>query len=302
MADQTPDGPGKGVPAPWNYYYLRYFVGAIVGAGLLVALWAGDPKVLPSFQHTFPPVPHEWAHLAAVIAALGTAGLAYCYIASSPILLMHGLRFRFAQEEGWWRALRWMPFVAVGLLVVFAWNYGATAPSSFRNDPWGQMLLFVPYGIIVLLQFLGLPWGRLGVVRDHYNTLARQRARWTHEQWAKEYVESYRHLREHGNALLIILMEIILAAALYAAGGCRGSCRPFHTTDTTIRFFTIAVIWIVPATFCWFLGTWLEFGILPSKTNSLPAEKLSFTRAIRRRICKRIQSWCADEKSEADEA
>ena len=39
---------------------------------------------------------------------------------------------------------------------------------------------------------------------------------------------AYRHLREHGNALLIILMEVILAAALYAA-------------DTLIRFFTLAV-------------------------------------------------------------
>jgi hypothetical protein len=245
-----------------------------------VALWAGDPQVLPSFPHTFPLIPRQWLDLAAVIAALGTAGLAYCYIASAPILLMHGFRFRFSEKEEWWWVIRFTPIVAVVLLSLFALRYGTIAPSSFRSGPCMWWLMYVPYGIIVLLQIIGLLWGTLDTVRHNYVGLAHERAkRWTDvpwgELWVNEYVESYRHLREHGNAFLIILMEVILAAALYAAGGCQGGCRPPHTADTTIRFFTVAVIWIVPATFSWFLGTWLEFQIVPGKTNSLSAENPS---------------------------
>lgn len=264
MTDTTrraPDSSGKGVPAPWDYYYLRYFVGAIIGAGLLIALWVGDPEVLPSFQHTFPRAPHEWAHLAAVIAALGTAGLAYCYIASAPILLMHGLRFRFSPKEQWWGWLIRAPLIlTTALLCVFAFYFGATKPSSLRSDLFRLLLLYAPYGFIVLLQILSLSCGKLDPVRRFYAALALQRARASHEAPVDEYVESYRHLREHGNAFLIILMEVILAAALYAA-------------DTTIRFFTVAVIWTLPATFSWFLGTWLEFGIVPGKTDSGSAKK-----------------------------
>lgn len=92
------DSLGKGTPDPWGYYYLRYFVGAIVGAGLLVGLWVGSP-VLQRFPHTLPPKNQEWLNLAASITALGTAGLAYCYIASAPILLMHGFRLYILSEK-----------------------------------------------------------------------------------------------------------------------------------------------------------------------------------------------------------
>ena len=283
---RAPDRQGKGVPAPWDYYYLRYFVGAIVGAGLLVALWVADPRVLPSFPHTFPLAPRQGLDLAAVIAALGTAGLAYCYIASAPILLMHGFRFRFSAEERWWSwwLLRVTPIVAVALLIVFFWCCGAIEPSSFRSRRLG-LLLYVPYGLSVLFQLVGLLSGRLDTVRGLYVDLARHRA--SHEQWVGGYTESYRHLREHGNAFLIILMEVVLAAALYAA-------------DTTIRFFTIAVIWIVPATFSWFLGTWLEFGIVAGKTSPRSVEKTSSAGPIRRWICEWIRSRCADGKGASD--
>jgi hypothetical protein len=85
-------------------------------------------------------------------------------------------------------------------------------------------------------------------VREFYRRLSRRRAWSEGQQEVAEYIESYRHLREHGNAFLIILMEVILAAALYAA-------------NTTVRFFLLVIIWIVPAAFIWTIGTWLEVGL-----------------------------------------
>ena len=275
MTDSTDQGgldsPGKGTPSPWGYYYLRYFVGAIVGAGLLVGLWMGSP-VLQTFPHTRPPTDQEWLNLAASITALGTAGLAYCYIASAPILLMHGFRLLFSPKKWFWSVLRVAFVLTVILLGAIVWHFGPTTPISLQRAQRLRSLLYVPYGLAVALQILCLLSVGLAPARNLYNGLAHQRARAINERWVGEYVESYRHLREHGNALLIILMEVILAAALYAA-------------DTLIRFFTLAVIWIIPAAFSWFFGTWLEFGIVSGKSDSGSPETPSDAAPVLCRIC-----------------
>jgi hypothetical protein len=92
------------------------------------------------------------------------------------------------------------------------------------------------------------------MIRTFYLNLTEARAGRDNRAEVREYVESYQHLREHGNAFSILLLEVILAAALYAA-------------DSVIRLFGLVVIWIVPATFTWFLGTWLERGF-PQRPNS----------------------------------
>jgi hypothetical protein len=66
---------------PWAYYYLRYFVGAVVGAGLLMAVLreAHSNNVLPAMLPEGSP--KDWLSNPSVVTALGTAGLAYCYVA-----------------------------------------------------------------------------------------------------------------------------------------------------------------------------------------------------------------------------
>jgi len=82
--------------------------------------------------------------------------------------------------------------------------------------------------------------------RTGYTTLATQRS----NQNQAEYIESYRHLREHGNALLIIMMEAILSLAI---GGA----------PSLLSCGLLVFVWILPATFAWFLGTWLERLLMP---------------------------------------
>jgi hypothetical protein len=62
---------------------------------------------------------------------------------------------------------------------------------------------------------------------------------------ASEYVTSYRHLREHGNAVLIVLLEGVLAITLLSAPSEEGAVY-------------VIGIWLIPAAFTWFLGTMLE--------------------------------------------
>jgi hypothetical protein len=61
-----------------------------------------------------------------------------------------------------------------------------------------------------------------------------------------EYVETYRHLREHSNAYAILVLELLLAVVLANA----------HTRKT---LGLLLIIWLLPAVYCWFVGTLLEF-------------------------------------------
>lgn len=265
--DPPPDNRGKHegqASDPWGYYYLRYFVGAIVGAGLLVLLWTAKAHtVFPSLM--FPVPPHEWLSLATIMAALGTAGLAYCYVASAPILLLHSFRRHLTQNDRAWCGFRVTLAVVTVALVVFVlfcpWE--STTPYAVLDHGFGPLMFNVPYLLVMGTQAVSLSLVSLPEVRNFYHELAGQRARGGNEDSVREYVESYRHLREHGNAFLIIMMEVVLAASLYAA-------------DSILRVIGVMVVWILPATFAWFLGTWLEFSFpTPSGQLSMGATSQS---------------------------
>jgi hypothetical protein len=263
------DRTAKRAPAPWDYYYLRYFVGAVVGAGLLLALWrARSLTGRSAVPHGLPAMPHDWLDFAAAVTALGTAGLAYCYIASAPVLLLHATRFRFSRMKKWRpRAFR-VTFLIVALAPVAVGVYCACTGLRLSLLPASKLrlLMYAPYVAVVALQLLGLMTPRLAEIRRFYHTLATNRAADRPDPRADEYVESYRHLREHGNAFLILLMEAVLASALYA-------------TQNAILLIGLVVTWIIPPAFSWFLGTWLEFEFPPraqSSTSENEADGLRF--------------------------
>jgi hypothetical protein len=70
----------------------------------------------------------------------------------------------------------------------------------------------------------------------------------------KQYTESYKHLREHGNAFLIVFFEIILGI-IYASINSTSSV-------TSIQLAVIyTILWIMPACCVWAIGTYLEMKI-----------------------------------------
>lgn len=113
------------------------------------------------------------------------------------------------------------------------------------QSPVESVLLLVPFGVVVMAQ-ISLPlygiWRKaaqsvvpgpqpspaiaphIEQVTNFYVDLASRRAeafkRPDNTPTARaEYVESYRHLREHGNAVLILVAEAILALALLCSMG-----------------------------------------------------------------------------------
>lgn len=82
-----------------------------------------------------------------------------------------------------------------------------------------------------------------------YKKLSHKRAERERELQVEEYIESYRHLREHGNAFGILLSEIVFAFLL------------IHTSFNII----FICIWFTIGFFSWIIGTLLEIKLVESK-------------------------------------
>ena len=91
-------------------------------------------------------------------------------------------------------------------------------------------------------------------ITRYYQNLSSKRSKATSDLSRKEYVESYRHLREHGNAFLIVVFEIVLAICLW------------NLPKDEIQIFApiIVSIWVLPGSIVWFVGTALENNMVSS--------------------------------------
>ena len=222
----------------WEYYALRYFVGTVIG-GIVILYLA-----------TFPDSPFASLGIISVsdlkgleikqLTALGALGFAYCYVASTPMLLVHSLRGQLALNP-----------------IRFDWRFwGITIPVLAIVHILAALRLkidFLTYrwfGALVLTGIVGIQFAM--IIRAHLNRFARiktfylalARAR-GHGDSVAEYVESYRHLREHGNSVAIILLELALALVLVSA------------QKPNISVILLAA-WLAPSAYSWLIGSILE--------------------------------------------
>lgn len=72
--------------------------------------------------------------------------------------------------------------------------------------------------------------------------------------WRKEFMDTYRHLREHGNSAFIFLLEIVLAALVYCVIAKPGQ-SPAHELGAVGFLFAI---WATPSVFVHLLAQHLE--------------------------------------------
>lgn len=244
----------------WEYYYVRYFVGTIYAVPLLYVLEHQLPQASSWLND-------KWINSSLLV----TAGLAYCYIASAPILLLHALRTRIIWPQNSFRKTGAYLAGGIGILVALT-----------ICNVWWEWLLAVPAILIVVLQLYALI--RLELISvgsqseshigESYAKLATARAPRQPYTAAREYVESYKHLREHGNAMGILVLETLFALALLSVARFR-SCQ---LDKAAIIWFVVVAVWVMPATFAWFAGTWIEarpgaWKIDPPQEGSGHAEK-----------------------------
>ena len=151
-------------------------------------------------------------------------GFLYMYIASIPIFFAHAVRGLFYKTNNMFFAF----FGLVGFAI------------SFKM------------GLFNIIFFLGIVLFALSFcsvnISSYIENIACKRKQVNNGKsyYSDEYITTYKHLREHGNAYGIILMEIIFTYCLIEF-------------KFSLWFF---IAWICFGFYGWFLGQYLEFKML----------------------------------------
>ncbi|HLJ87771.1 MAG TPA: hypothetical protein VKZ53_13175 [Candidatus Angelobacter sp.] len=224
----------------WEYYFVRYFVGTVVGCGVVLFLSQGP------FGSFLKPI-SSMQDARGSIGLLGL-GLAYCYIASAPMLVLHSTRGQFLSTSIGRRTLAVILIMFVISVCAYWYFYHCLACSAL-----GQAAPWILFGVTTIQVALiaEAQSDCFALSKKFYSNLSKARSKKGH---IPNYVESYRHLREHANACAIIVLEILLAFALASISSVEG-------------LMLALLVWTLPGGYCWFIATALEQSLAdPSET------------------------------------
>jgi hypothetical protein len=214
-------------------------------AGLLWRHYGGffEPAIYVGAPFTSSLVAILWAAI----------GLTFCYISSVPMLTIHTARVYLRWEwwltkEKWWLPRRRLIALGVVLLLPSLAAYFLVSELIGCNA-FAQKVALVALSVLVLFQASLV----LGVLispeetAQFYDKLSEKRTNHS------DFVESYRHMREHGNSVLIVLGELFLTFCLW-------EIHPSNSSESSVLLYfgVILAIWLIPSGLVWMVGTQLE--------------------------------------------
>lgn len=228
----------------WEFYGVRYAQGTVVGAMIVFFLFSQNEALKKLLFLPTDPKDFGMPHL----ILLAVYGLAYCYIASAPILIMHagrGLLFKSLTSVNPYRGVLWV--LAPSLL--------ASAIYFFINTPYkkAEILAVFIFVMLIMLQvhivysIFRTSWHE---TIDYYIAIVKKR----NEHKDSGYVESYKHIREHGNSFLIVAFQFFLAIPIFVFV----SQPTIASEDVIQHLLVIVLLWVLPAATIWFFGNKLE--------------------------------------------
>jgi hypothetical protein len=240
----------------WEFYFVRYFVGTVMGFGIILFLNFSD---LSSLKGLLFPQVNSIKELSSIQSILiGSVGLAVCYIASAPILFLHAFRGDLLlhkndeQTSDWKFTYFWRVVVSIiTSSVICFFLYKCLYGVFFPTDKFPDANFYVLFAVITILWLqvyiiIQAIFNKFSVSANYYMTLAQLRSN-REEGGSKydEYIESYKHLREHGNAFFILFLELLFGATL-------------ALIETPVHGAILVMIWTLPGVFVWFWGNVLE--------------------------------------------
>lgn len=270
----------------WESYLVRYLLPTVVGAALVwILLWQipdsyGLPNILTkkaSVDTTF-------------LLLLGLAGFVYCYLSSSLVLVMHYGRWKgWSDDKNSLRLFSGHPATlkqrlktvlnsTAGTALVASVIFGAVLFGFIKliitNGVSASINLNDLYFMMVALFAVAWQWVTTWQVMTQkhemyafYKALASARS----QAGNYDYVESYRHLREHGNAFFIVLAEILFFFYLYVGIKLILPERQPIFPAMQIAIGTILLVaWIIPGVYAWHLGTALELQLAREHSKAPP--------------------------------
>jgi hypothetical protein len=233
----------------WEFYAVRYAMGTVVGAIIFYFLCLSNNLLMPLLFDTATISSGSVKLETAQLALLGAYGLVYCYVASAPILVFHAGRFLLKLDVPSRIRFRWLFFIFVVPVVVAIaiWMF-STATSL--GAKWFLAIASFLAALILWLEIIVVVCTLLNN-KDLY--LFYEKLAFRRETAIGGITDSYRHLREHGDSFFIVLLEIVLAFALFAAGIISKG-----NPSSVLLHVSIIVLWILPAVFVWLIGTLFE--------------------------------------------
>jgi hypothetical protein len=183
---------------------------------------------------------------------LAIYGLTYCYVASAPILVMHagrGLLFKSPTNP---TPQKGIVFRAIGFLAIalpLPIYFLTTRGCSQLTEAIALLIysLSIAFQIVILADIFYFRWKE---TIDYSVAIIKKREL---PEFAG-YVESYKHLREHGNSFFIVFLEFILAIPIFFFV----SNPIVDAEDSVRRLFMIIFVWVIPAAGIWAFGNKLE--------------------------------------------
>lgn len=266
-------GKESGTTRWWENYLVRYLMPSIAGVAIVSWLCSQGGDELCALL-LLPP--HGKPLDATSLTLFFLYGNLFCYIASYPVLVFHATRV-IDFSDGKWRAQPIFDgYITTLLFTITAFALFHLGSADFRfYAAFALALLLVGVqvrrlwlAISFTMQIEGLS-GRVSQAFGYAYALARRRG--IPEQtetaevggeittsrtiaWRRDFIETYRHLREHGNSAFIFLFEIALAALVYSV-----IKKPGQTPAQQMGAIgTLFAIWAVPSVFVHFLGQHFE--------------------------------------------
>ncbi|MFZ5660011.1 MAG: hypothetical protein ACOY5C_09190 [Pseudomonadota bacterium] len=232
----------------WEFYGVRYAQGTVVGAMIVFFLFSQNEALKKLLFLPADPKDFGMPHL----ILLAVYGLAYCYISSAPILIMHavrGLLFKsqkdLSSSKGFIPRILWVLLPSMLLTTI----YCITAKTDIVI---GGLAVFmyatlVAFQVSILISIFRSSWQQ---IISYYLDIVKKRK----ENVNSGYVESYKHMREHGNSFLIVTFQFFLALPIFTFVS-----QPGIASEDSIRhLLMIVLVWVLPAVTIWFFGNKLE--------------------------------------------
>ena len=250
----------------WEFYFVRYAMGTIIGALAVTTLMHVDPALNRVLQRLM--VGLDGSSRFVVIGGLG---LVYCYISSVPILVFHAGRSLLPIDhrpikQSRLRKIYDDALPAIFTVMVYAFSstyiFGALHILSLPDiDKRIANFNFFAF-VIIIMAPAGLAFSLIFFRKRayrFYKQLAKARAR---QGDSGELITSYRHLREHGNSIFIVVLEAVFGLMMLSAYRVASSLQDVHPrllyAPQFYLYGVIAAVWILPGVAIWIFATLIE--------------------------------------------
>jgi len=259
----------------WENYLVRYLVPSI--AGMFILMWlnknSGGSGILEKYLPMLKLTNDKDFNTASLTGWL-LFGTLYCYIASYPVLVFHAIRVNLFNKISLCKCIITL-IISIIICIIISCIFGYIYNMSCK---FYSLIFTLEIGFSIFQGYFLYKVSKKGRRGYAYmerlakaknvetsnvvetpsiiviSNIAEAPNTVINSGYIKDITDSYKHLREHGNTALIILLEILLAFILYF------SLR-FERENEFMDFSIVSIIliiWVFPAALVYFYGHLLE--------------------------------------------